>query len=135
MRILPPLVVALVFLLAGCGHDDETRPAASGIAVSGVYSGVIPCADCPGIRKSLRFRPPDTVEVTRLYLESHDTEDTVTGTYRVVADENMIVVTLPDGEKAFYRIRSAAAIAQLRANGEPVTGPLADAYVLTRQTR
>ncbi|PAU92653.1 hypothetical protein CK503_15580 [Aliifodinibius salipaludis] len=101
-------------------------------SITGVYSGTLPCADCPGIETSLKFKPQNKVEKTTLYLDSNDTEKTMKGSYKINTDDGLIVVTLSDNKKEFYRMKSDSAIVMLNSDKKEVTGPIADAYVLTK---
>jgi uncharacterized lipoprotein NlpE involved in copper resistance len=101
--------------------------------ISGVYKGTLPCADCPGIKTTLKFKRGKKVEKTTLYMESNDTGSTTKGTYKVDQSDSVIVVMLPDEENEFYRMKSDSTIVRLNSDKEEVTGPLAKAYVLTKK--
>jgi uncharacterized lipoprotein NlpE involved in copper resistance len=103
--------------------------------INGVYKGTLPCADCPGIKTTLKFKQGNNVEKTTLYLESNDTTTTTKGTYKVDKDDSTIIVMLPDQKKEFYRMKADTAIVRLNADKEEITGPLAKAYVLTKKSK
>lgn len=142
MKKLLFLFLAATLSFASCSSADE-QPAEEietkvienitpENSISGVYSGTLPCADCPGIEITLKLKANNKVAKTTLYLESNDTKETVKGTYKV-KNGNVIVVRLPDGQKEFYRIKSDTSIVMLNSNKEEVTGELAEAYVLTKK--
>ncbi len=71
-------VLTLVFLVlvGGCGEDrDRGSPAAlSEAALAGVYSGVFPCEDCPGIAATLWLRADGRFFFRQRYLADQEFE-------------------------------------------------------------
>jgi copper homeostasis protein (lipoprotein) len=82
--ILPRVSGALVatLLLTGLSHGIAPfRP--------GMWAGVLPCADCSGIRMSIEFRPDSIYVMRSEYLGTKRTRDTVAvelGRWRVLAN-------------------------------------------------
>ena len=81
-------LLAAVVLACDSGPDagtemppssDTTEVAPSGaapvISMPATYEGVIPCADCPGIRYSLTLQPDGIALQGSTYLEVEDSED------------------------------------------------------------
>lgn len=97
----------LLALLAGCaGTQNAGAPSASkdGTAApdlhssqnaldwAGVYEGVLPCADCPGIRTRLTLKPDGRYELSTQYLDRQSAPSVVTGKFFWNADGNTVTL-------------------------------------------
>ncbi len=77
MRAWVLMLVAVALSLAGCMPRDPGRGAVpdpahgsrNALDWAGVYEGVLPCADCPGIRTRLTLRQDGTYELSRLVID------------------------------------------------------------------
>ena len=125
MKSLIPVTAALL-LLAACGQRNasrQTAPAAAQTAVpdmhdaenaldyQGTYTGVFPAADVPGIAVTLTL--------------GSDGRYTVRGN---------ILTLRPDSPKdipAYYRVGENR-LWRLDSHQQPITGPFADQYILTK---
>lgn len=143
---IPPkhtLLAALgaVILAAGCaaGVGNPERTTSDGQmqisteaerAASGVYEGVIPAADGPGIRVALYVRAVGTYTRIDTYLEKNLTtvED---GRWTVKG--NRIQMTPLDPKKPIrWAERDGNELRLMDIEGNPITGALADNYVLRK---
>ena len=79
---------------------------------AGTYEGVLPCADCPGIRTRLTLRQDGRFELSLTYLERKVEPFKSQGSFRWNADGNTI--TLDDG--SMYRVGEGRLL-QLDRNG------------------
>ncbi len=148
---------ALLCLLAGCGAcgptgdapgitaapdpaDDATQTPVDGhssrdsLDWSGVYSGVTPCADCPGIRTTLTLHGDGSFERTRFYLERSAAPQRQAGQFLWNASGSAITLQEPEGHGQHYKVAENALIHLDRA-GKPITGELAGRYVLSKHRR
>ena len=125
MKSLIPVTAALL-LLAACGQRNasrQTAPAAAQTAApdmhdaenaldyQGTYTGVFPAADVPGIAVTLTL--------------GSDGRYTVRGN---------ILTLRPDSPKdipAYYRVGENR-LWRLDSHQQPITGPFADQYILTK---
>ncbi len=98
---------------------------------AGTYEGVLPCADCPGIKTVITLKDDHTYTLVREYLESDGTTDNETGKFRF--DEASSIVSLElKASVAKYKLMDTGLIA-LDSEGKEVTGKLADNYKLTKK--
>ncbi len=127
-RAVVPLTVVLV-LASACTHLRHEQTAAAEVphathqdlpVLMGRYTGVLLCADCPGIRTELSlyvqgaFREPATYVLRETYLESGngDLSFTTTGRWTIrrgsTADPNATVYQLnfdrPDQIRNFLKV-------------------------------
>lgn len=132
------LLVALAFTLAaGCTAQrtpDGRRPAPGrGRIVAPVtYAGVIPCADCPGIRLTLTLFPDSTFRLRRVYEEravvGHDA-----GRWSVEGQGTRLVLRVGSDSPERFQIVGADSLRPLDALGRPLPPPLN--AVLVRASR
>ncbi len=143
MNALKILVaISLVAALAGC---KNTRQKQNGSEVKtekhdtkqtsyyGHYEGVLPCADCEGIKTSITIHADSTYELRSEYLgQEGDNIFEENGTYNVL-DENLIeLITPSSGLKTYYKILENA-IALSDPEGKSNEGELAEHYILKKQ--
>lgn len=98
----------------------------------GTYKGTLPAADCPGIEVSLVLSTESST-LSELYLE-RDTEPKVfPGVASFDAEGRLVFTPNDSNEPASLYAVEGNTLRRLGADGQPVTGELADKYVLTRQ--
>ena len=149
MRTLMATAVAAAALaLAGCNahtNDDvakadntnttQTTQSASATPTTaqqnaGVYSGVLPAADCEGIRTSLYIRPDGTYTRISEYIGADTFEEG--GTWKT--DDKGVTHMKPANDKdpEWLMDFEETEVVLLDADGNPVKGPLADHYKLKK---
>lgn len=94
------------------------------------YSGVTPCASCPGIETELTLTSELNYILTTKYID-HEGVDTVKGNF--AWDGNVIKLDgIKDGERpSMYKVEEGK-IRQLDLKGKEINGSLASNYVLTK---
>lgn len=126
------LVVGL-FLLAvfavACTEKKETNKEVVKM-VSGMFAGVLPCADCPGISTHVTFDKDGKVAVTSLYEDRGNYSETEWGTWKF--SDGLIRVALPS-DSLFYLVKSDTLIAMVNNQGKEVDSALRKHYLLTKQ--
>lgn len=98
--------------------------------VSGMFAGVLPCADCPGISTHVTFWKDGKVAVTSLYQDRGDFSDTEWGKWK--QDGSLIRVAMPH-DSLYYRIKSDSVIAMVDRQGKEVDSTLRDHYLLRKE--
>jgi copper homeostasis protein (lipoprotein) len=110
------------------GHSSRTS-----LDWAGTYSGVLPCASCPGIETVVTLHADGRYRLSQLYLDEHQTPLEHDG--RFVWDTNGSHVTLDTGssEAQHYQVGENLLI-RLDREGRRIEGALAGHYVLHKHS-
>lgn len=140
------LILAAAALLAACGGNTQKKASAEGAGSTaaavadmhnaenaldyrGTYTGTFPAADCPGIEMRLVLKADGTYDLHMKYID-RDAEFDERGAYKVKG--NLLSLTPEDGEGiAYYKVEENR-LRRLDADKQPVTGALAENYVLKK---
>lgn len=140
------LILAAAFALVACGGNaqrkavtadsQETVAAAPDMHTAetsldylGTYEGTLPAADCPGIQTTLTLDPDGTYTLHMEYID-RDAEFDEKGVFSV--KENLLTLAqLDDGSEEYYKVEENR-LRMLDAEKQPVTGALAENYVLQK---
>ncbi|MET4898699.1 META domain-containing protein [Sphingomonadaceae bacterium jetA1] len=98
---------------------------------AGTYRGVLPCADCDGIETIVTLKADGSYASRSRYLGRDSKPFTEDGTFRWDAAGGTI--TLSGQEPARYRVGENRLV-RLALDGTPITGALADHYVLEKSS-
>ena len=105
-------------------HDAENS-----LDYAGVYKGVFPAADCPGIETTLTINADKTFTQHSSYIDRNTSFDEK-GTYTIQG--NILTLKSDKGEISYYKVEENK-IRKLNADKEVVTGELADYYILSKK--
>lgn len=126
-------VMGVSALLVACA--PQHAPIAAGdtsqvsMHVLGRYRGTLPCADCSGIETTLQLREDGHYTLTETYL-GRGKPFVSQGQFAWDATGRRI--TLDDAaNRRVFKVEEGQ-LRQLDLEGHPITGGLAEAYVLTR---
>jgi heat shock protein HslJ len=99
----------------------------------GTYSGIVPCADCEGIKTQLSLFADNTFRLTTQYLNKSTVQDTITGTFIWSGDGSTVTLQGLDGKDfpVHYKVGENI-LTQLDLKGNVITGELAQNYVLVK---
>ena len=141
------LILAAAALLAACGGNTQKKAASGGaetvaeapdmhtaetsLDYLGVYKGRLPAADCPGIETTLTLAPDGSYALHLKYID-RDSEFDEKGAFTV--KENLLTLTPSEGGQPQYYKVEENRLRRLDAEKQPVTGALADNYVLQKTT-
>ena len=130
------MILAAAITLVACGGNQQKKAvsekvkadavkvdmhdAESSLDYQGTYTGVFPAADCPGIDMRLTLKMK--------YLD-RDSEFDEKGAYKVKG--NLLTLTPMDGQPEYYKVEENQ-VRKLNADKQPVTGALAENYVLKK---
>jgi len=118
------LAVLAISVLGSCLSKN-------GLDWVGVYTGTIPAADGEGINVRMKLKKDNTYELTYDYIDKPDSTFTFTGSFKWNDTKDIINIEIADAP-SYYKVAENNLI-QLDMEGKPVTGRLADMYVLTKQ--
>jgi heat shock protein HslJ len=113
MKHLSSMLV-LTAMLSACAHEKEVTPVKPAVASpvdthtsrnsldwAGVYEGVLPCADCPGIKTRLTLGSDGTFERQTQYLDRETVQRTELGQFTWHASGNAISLEGSGGGQQF----------------------------------
>jgi copper homeostasis protein (lipoprotein) len=100
-------------------------PAAVAAPVTGIYTGVLPCADCEGISYRLHLRPDRAFVLETRYLGRRaGTPRAVLGVWSESADDRTVVLRQTGEPPLFFAIASPGVLRKLDAAGLPIASSL-----------
>lgn len=117
-------------LFSSCNEKKQDHKQEEVKMVSGMFTGELPCADCPGITTHITFDKNGQVAITSLYEDRGNFPTTETGTWKF--DNGLIRIALPS-DSVFYRVKSDSVIAMVNRAGKEVDSALRKNYLLTKQ--
>ncbi len=97
----------------------------------GTYEGVLPCADCPGIKIVLTLKDDTTYDLSTEYLEKGNETIATSGVYTLEKDV-ITLITPSTNEETYYKILDGK-LALLGSDKQLNEGELADQYILTKK--
>ncbi|SFQ15907.1 copper resistance protein NlpE [Parafilimonas terrae] len=137
-------IISVSFLTAcGAGSDQiaagdsafKTEVPKAFITDAEEYTGSLPCADCEGIDVSLQLNKNDSSYImTSVYkgsrVDSSNNTFKDTGTWNVHGADTLYLSR--NGNSVKY-IKSDTTLIQLDGDGNRITGPLADKFILHKK--
>lgn len=107
-------------------HTTETS-----VDWNGTYEGVLPCADCEGIRTVLTLNSDYTYTITRTYLGKRGKSFSHKGGFKFIQNGSTVVLQGVRGPSQYFVGEGYAR--QLDSEGAAIGGSLAERYVLKRR--
>ena len=136
------LILAAAIMLTACGGNSRQKTTAgvpdmhnaeNALDYQGTYKGVFPAADCPGIEIELTLHNDNTYTMNSSYMDRSEEPIQQTGNYTVKG--NLLTLRAKDGiglpAPEYYKVEENR-LRRLNAKKQPITGELADQYVLTK---
>jgi len=101
---------------------------------AGLYEGMIPCADCEGIKVFLELNQDKTYTLTQTYLgkPEKDNEIEKSGDFRW--DDSGSQITLKDGADEMHYKVGENQLLMLDTEGNIIDGKISDLYILKKIT-
>lgn len=96
----------------------------------GIYSGVLPCADCGGIQTSLELSRDGSFKLNQVYWGKDESDFENSGKFVWNKDGNAI--TIGEGERMMKFQVGENMLTMLDREGNKITGELADNYILMK---
>ena len=111
MRTLHLLLLALALAMTACMPRQAADGAPSGadpahnsrnsLDWAGMYEGVLPCADCPGVQTRLTLNRDESYELSSLYLDRDSAARVVRGRFSWQPSGNAITLEGQHGGQQF----------------------------------
>ena len=111
-------------------QQEATHSSRLSIDWAGVYTGILPCADCEGIKVKLTLNNDETYELSYLYLGKDDMPVVFSGTF-TWNDAGSVICLPRENFPTYYKVCEKQ-LFMLDIFGERITGDLADMYTLTK---
>ncbi len=108
------------------GHSSEIA-----LDWDGIYSGLTPCASCPGILTTVILNEDHTFTQTRFYLGEASQPSTEQGSFSFTKEGNAVVLEQNGGDKVMYAVGENCLI-MLDKNGQTASSDLAYLYELSK---
>lgn len=140
-RYFYSLIILTAALSYSCKSNKTQSPqflgdnSATSLDWEGFYTGVVPCADCPGIRTSIALNRDETYTLTMTYLGGEENNTfTEKGSFEWNAQGSSITLEGIENGASQYLVGENR-LFQLDMEGNRITGNLADHYILEKVDR
>lgn len=134
------ILLACMVMITGCEKPPGESPVAAPVsathaaalpdALPALFSGVLPCADCPGIRYELDLRSPSVYFARMTYLERASTFDEI-GEWSLTPDGRQLVLRGGGEAPEMFAVRDGNTLRKLDREGRQIASGLN--YDITRQ--
>lgn len=133
------IAFALALIMASCTNNQSKNNEQDATVAQeettqtfyGTYEGVVPCADCPGIKTVLTLKDDTTYDLSSEYLEKGEGAIQTSGVYTLENDV-ITLITPSTNEETYYKILDGK-LALLSPDKQLIEGELADKYILTKK--
>ena len=125
------ITILLILNLPLCDKTNETHNSRNSLDWVGIYSGIIPCADCDGINVQITLNSDETFKMSYQYIDKGGDVFHDAGIFRWNANGDTIIL---DGKcvPRYYKVEENILI-QLDLEGKIISGDLANYYILKKQ--
>lgn len=137
------LVAAMIIVTSGCVGSGkkykQQENSAAGVVDSknkdcyGTYEGILPCADCGGIKTTLKINSDATYDLRSEYLGEENGIFEESGVYNMIGENIIELVTPSSGAKTYYKVLDDAVVLSDSTEIFNNSGRLAAQYILKRQ--
>jgi uncharacterized lipoprotein NlpE involved in copper resistance len=128
LRLLP-ILVAFTLLYFSCNERNATETKSSMKNLVGTFSGLIPCADCPGIEVTLSFNPDSSFFESMIYQERNSSFKDSGQWFR----DGKILKVNEQATSRYFLIKSDSTISWLDGDKKEIEGPLKEHYILKKK--
>ncbi len=128
------LFLIIFIMIAACSTKNnfyDEHNAKSSLDWDGMYFGIIPCADCPGIEATLTLNNDNTYQLNLVYQERNVEPFVEQGTFEFDKSGNKITLFIDQKESGKYFVGENYLI-QLDIDGNFIESELKDYYRLNK---
>ena len=112
---------------------DTAHTAENALDWNGTYKGILPCADCEGIKTELELNSDTTYEIKETYLGKGDGKPFESkGSFQFDNKNSSIIELDKAGDSRKYFVAEGY-LKALDMDGKEITGDLADKYQLKKE--
>ncbi|WP_087543904.1 copper resistance protein NlpE [Acinetobacter sp. WCHA29] len=112
---------------------DTAHTAENALDWNGTYKGILPCADCEGIKTELELNSDKTYEIKETYLGKGDGKPFESkGSFQFDNKNSSIIELDKAGDSRKYFVAEGY-LKALDMDGKEITGDLADKYQLKKE--
>ena len=111
--------------------ENKVQTARNSRDYLGIYKGILPCADCPGIETSLELAEDFTFTMLMKYKERNVEPIESKGTFRWAADGKTLLLDNTKNPPDQYLVGDGS-LTKLDIDGNKIGGKIADHYVLRK---
>ncbi len=131
--IFGTLAIVAVMGSCKCVQTSQGDNSQNALDWAGVYSGVLPCASCPGIQTVINLNGDLTYRLEATYIDQEGAPMVKTGKFEWNEQGHSITLLgYEQGEGANRFLVGENHLVQLDLEGNKVSGSLADQYVLNK---
>lgn len=110
----------------------DSHQAENSLDYDGIYRGILPCADCEGIKTTVYINRDNSFKIVENYLGKNEKSIETSGTYSWTKMGNSIILKAPNSsEKRSYFVGENT-LTQLDQSGKKIEGNLAPNYILSK---
>lgn len=111
---------------------EDSRNAQNSLDYDGIYLGVLPCADCEGIKTTVYLNRDHTFKITENYLGKDKNSFVSSGTYSWNKAGNTITLKTPNSSDKRSFFVGENTLTQLDQSGNKIIGNLSPNYILSK---
>ncbi|MCS6974256.1 MAG: copper resistance protein NlpE N-terminal domain-containing protein [Cyclobacteriaceae bacterium] len=131
------LFILLSFLLGCSAPKNEVNSVGDNSRVSvdwpGIYFGILPCADCEGIRTELQLDKNESYRMVNEYLGKEENKFSYSGKFLWSKDGNKIILVINQKPDSSFQFQVGEySLWKLDRAGKKITGALEDRYILNK---
>ena len=101
--------------------------------VAGTYEGVLPAADCPGIKTVLTINADSTYQLRQDYIDRKDAHDEASGVLHVLDGRLLMLERPSSGERSYYKVKDDSHLVMTDSLGNEPEGETAKFYILEKK--
>lgn len=136
MKKLLLLVLVLISLVScSTGYksaDNKIDNSSEKVDLTGAYRGLMPCADCEGIRTEIVLDEKGRYTISRVYVGKRGSRSHNSGFYKYDGSSGVVYLTDKKGGVEGSYLYKEGNLVMLDGDGKRVEGELANMYVLER---
>jgi uncharacterized lipoprotein NlpE involved in copper resistance len=130
-KLLPVALLLTLFCSCASTKAPGASPSKPGLNWTGVYSGIIPSADGPGIKVQLALNADNTFALRYEYIDRPSSVFTHEGTFTWDKTGEIIILDIQNIPPYYQPAENK--LIQLDMSGKKITGALAKHYVLGKE--